>query len=781
MVSGIPPHLVPTITTNPSRPDRRFIQNVIRPGWIVATLAILLSMPTGSQGQSIEKGVLDSVKDATVYIKIKVNGKTLGSGSGFVFKILKDSVLVMTNRHVAVPDEDELPQGAKIELAAIFRSGTSQEEELPAILRGYGFGEVSDLAVLEVKGLRQIPNPIKADLPVSESEMFETMQTYAIGFPLGGQIQQISGNVKQNPAVTVNTMTISSLRRDENNMLARIQFAGSVIGGNSGGPVVDAKGRLVGVVVSRLVGENVGFAVPPVVITEFLSGSLGEPLLVEVLGSIGPETQLKIVWRTIDPLGRAGAFGISYTQQAIPPEGFKRSVGGAVGYPLLPGATPVKMMRDGDRVSTTFPLPIKNKEDKKLHLQLVQFDFTGKIIASSIPLVLTIPDKPGKIYDYQKVNRAKSLAKWSCETNLAEGIKMKHQPGSTTIDIPAGAYNNAPQYNLFNAPCALVKVEGDFLASVEIANTFDPGGQGVVVPTSKNPLPFSFQSAGLLIWQDERNFVRFERNKRSEGAIHMVNQVLVEVYKNGKSVAIHYLDIPERVVGVAAIRKGGSLRLLFALLPNQLGVFYEMAIDFQSEVFVGVAAANLSKRPFHAKLENFQLLTLDKTPIEAKPFKMAKLVEAGFIKLPDGTFVFEGAGLRNMGKDGSATVPQTNMGDFKGSWADNRQLLWNNEKPDGTLSLELPVEADGKYEIKAKFTLAPDYAIAKLDIEGKPLYKGGKIDFYSAEVRPTALMSLGTMALNKGKRKLNITVFKKNPKSSGYHFGLDEIQLVPAR
>ena len=48
-------------------------------------------------------------------------------------------------------------------------------------------------------------------------------------------------------------------------------------------------------------------------------------------------------------------------------------------------------------------------------------------------------------------------------------------------------------------------------------------------------------------------------------------------------------------------------------------------------------------------------------------------------------------------------------------------------------------------------------------------------------LKPYKLMALGTFSLNKGKRKLTITVFNKNPKSSGYHFGLDEIQLVPAK
>ena len=42
-------------------------------------------------------------------------------------------------------------------------------------------------------------------------------------------------------------------------------------------------------------------------------------------------------------------------------------------------------------------------------------------------------------------------------------------------------------------------------------------------------------------------------------------------------------------------------------------------------------------------------------------------------------------------------------------------------------------------------------------------------------------MSLGTYPLSKGKRKLTVTIYNKNPNSSGFHFGLDEVQLVPAK
>ena len=75
------------------------------------------------------------------------------------------------------------------------------------------------------------------------------MTAYSFGFPYIGLIDAKSTNF--NPAVTVNAMTISSFRRNEVNRLERIQFAGSMIQGNSGGPIVNDKGQLVGVVVER--------------------------------------------------------------------------------------------------------------------------------------------------------------------------------------------------------------------------------------------------------------------------------------------------------------------------------------------------------------------------------------------------------------------------------------------------------------------------------------------------------------------------------------------------
>ncbi len=753
----------------------------VRDGATVAArlliLGVVAGLATPARGQAIDKQVLDQVKDATVYIKLSA-GKMQASGSGFVIRAAGDTVLVMTNRHVAAPDPSELPGGAQVAVSVVFRSGTGRQQELPAKVLAFDEREVRDLAVLEVKGVTAPPRPILADQTSAESEFFETMPVYALGFPLGGQIQEVVDNRGANPAITVTPMSISSLRRDEANHLARVQLSGAMIGGNSGGPLVDAKGRLVGVAVSRLRNEAVGFAIPPSVIAGFLAGDIAN-LAAELVGMTGSSAQLKLAVRLVDPLNRLKGVALRFAPLSPAAGSLKPDAAG--NWPQLPGGTNVALTLSGGTAAGQFAVPVPKPEDRKLLFQFVVTDSMGRT-GTSKPLPTTLPDRPGPIPGLGEGQaRAKTLARWSCEPNVGDGIKMTHQPGATTIDLPGGApLVNAPQWGLFNAPSALVRVDGDFLAIVKVTNSFDPGGEGVVLPSGRK-LGFSFQSAGLLIWQDDKNFIRLERVKLSNGGISLTHRILVEVYKGGKEAAVHYLDLPELPTALAAGRKGGSLQLLFAQSSGKMAVFQEMALDFNKEIFVGISAANLSRRPFQAKLEEFVLRNFEGKEYEAKPVRMAKLVDTGVVKLADGTSVIEGAALKVLNPQGAPAYPQDNMAEFKGQWSDDRQLFWNNDRTAQALTLEIPVDADGKYEIKAKFTLAPDYANAKLTIDGKPLNNGQAIDFYAQEIRPTKLMSLGTLPLNKGKRKLTITVFGKNAKSTGFHFGLDELQLVPAR
>jgi len=187
---------------------------------------------------------------------------------------------------------------------------------------------------------------------------------------------------------------------------------------------------------------------------------------------------------------------------------------------------------------------------------------------TSKPFPVELPDRPGAIRGLGGEEKSTVFARWSCETNLAEGIKLVNEPGATSIDLPAGIPIKRPPVWPLQCPlradqgCRRLPHRG------QVNPTFDPGGEGVALPIGKK-LPYSFQTAGLLRWQDEKNFVRIVRSKKSDGPISMKNQLVVEVDKNGRVAAYHYIDIPDQPIQLAVFRKGGSIRLLFLLPPKR--------------------------------------------------------------------------------------------------------------------------------------------------------------------------------------------------------------------
>ena len=75
------------------------------------------------------------LKDATVYIKNNIGGRTISSGTGFVIKVIGGNTAILaTNRHVVDVDISDLPprfapEGSKIELEVVFRSGQGLQKE----------------------------------------------------------------------------------------------------------------------------------------------------------------------------------------------------------------------------------------------------------------------------------------------------------------------------------------------------------------------------------------------------------------------------------------------------------------------------------------------------------------------------------------------------------------------------------------------------------------------------------------------------------------------------
>jgi serine protease Do len=188
--------------------------------------------------------------------------RQVGAGTGF---IISEDGLVITNRHV-VEDTDA-------SYTVIFSDGTKKEATV------LSKDTVLDIAFVKLEG-----NGYKS-LNLGSSESLKVGQSViAIGNALG----EFSN--------TVSTGIISGLQRDivatdsrglsAEELNGVIQTDASINQGNSGGPLLDIKGNVIGVNVAVAGGEaeNIGFAIPVDLVKDLLErlntdGTIERPVL----------------------------------------------------------------------------------------------------------------------------------------------------------------------------------------------------------------------------------------------------------------------------------------------------------------------------------------------------------------------------------------------------------------------------------------------------------------------------------------------------------------------
>jgi hypothetical protein len=196
------------------------------------------------------------------------------------------------------------------------------------------------------------------------------------------------------------------------------------------------------------------------------------------------------------------------------------------------------------------------------------------------------------------------------------------------IEVPGGKVRTlAPyvraRYNkkkaLHNAPMVLTDVEGDFAAMVEVTGDMSPGSK---MPKDRqgNEIPFTFNGAGLLLYQDKDNFVRLERTAGvSLDKLQPIHKVLFEVVKDGKQVENQsYPPVPEGTIYLVLLRRKGRVTCGFSqnLTAPPQAAQTPVELDLPPKVKIGLSAANISSKPFTATFENFAVISSE-TQLEA--------------------------------------------------------------------------------------------------------------------------------------------------------------------
>jgi S1-C subfamily serine protease len=190
--------------------------------------------------------VISTLKTTTQSLFGPVSGESQALGSGFV---VSKQGYILTNAHVVSNDG----QSASA-VSVVFKGKGSQTTSVSAKI--VGIDETSDVAVLKVDPAK---SPALNPLTLGNSSRAQVGEAVvAIGNPLGYDFSLTSGIV---------SATDRNLQSPNGSTISNgIQTDAAINEGNSGGPLIDATGRVIGIneqIASQSGGnQGLGFAVP---------------------------------------------------------------------------------------------------------------------------------------------------------------------------------------------------------------------------------------------------------------------------------------------------------------------------------------------------------------------------------------------------------------------------------------------------------------------------------------------------------------------------------------
>ena len=172
-------------------------------------------------------------------------------GSGFV--VSKDGVII-TNAHVVATEGQQGESQRASSVDVVFKLKGTQTQRVPATI--LGVDNTSDVAVLKVDPDKA---PALVPIPLGDSDGVQVGESVvAIGNPLGYDFSLTEGIV---------SATNRNLQSPNGAVIANgIQTDAAINSGNSGGPLINSRGQVIGVneqIASQSGGnQGLGFAVP---------------------------------------------------------------------------------------------------------------------------------------------------------------------------------------------------------------------------------------------------------------------------------------------------------------------------------------------------------------------------------------------------------------------------------------------------------------------------------------------------------------------------------------
>ena len=552
--------------------------------WALVLVMVAPAMMAAGAQESLPLKTVAAIKDATVMITtIASNGDPGGSGSGFLIRVDGQTAYVATNHHVISPPK--LSKTGRPIITVVLRCGARGERRVPAEVAAAS--AEPDLAILKIIGVPNLPAPIDV---LKETELFETMAVWVFGFPFGEGLALGRGN----PSVVVGKGSVSSVRRDLDDKVLMVLIDGALNPGNSGGPVVDAQGRLVGVAVASIHGANIGFTIPRPELLAMFSGRPGEPRFTASANRDGT-AELAIEVPLLDPFDSVKNIALLYEIGGTGPVQSRPTGQETSSWKPLSDAAKLELKLAAKQGRGSFSIKVEPGKDVDLIYQFAVLDAQGRRRHT----------KPGHYFlsvlrAAASGGKAAAIRLWGDAIDPDGDCKILLDKGGLSFGVPGTLHDLNRDFSKMNSPRVVQDVDGDFIAQVKVCGEFRPTG-----PATR-PGGTPFNGAGLLLWLDAGQFIRLERaevlQEERVGAF-----VLFERHEIDGPALLNTAYLEQGDVYLRIERRGNRISGFYGTDGQQWAEVKPVEVHWPARLKVGLDVVNSAFSPLSVRFEEFSI------------------------------------------------------------------------------------------------------------------------------------------------------------------------------
>lgn len=211
----------------------------------VSVQQVVKNITTSELVENSISSSVDKVYGSTVVVSAYNNGKQISTGTGFIYKKAKGMAYIMTNNHV-IDGADK----AQIEF-------NDSDKKIDAKI--VGGDKYADIAVLTIDDSNEYKT-----VEIGDNEVLKLGDTiFTVGTPMGSSYK---GTVTKGILSGKDRMVEVNVSGNTADYYMKvIQIDAAVNPGNSGGPLCDVSGNVIGVISLKIVEDRVegmGFAIP---------------------------------------------------------------------------------------------------------------------------------------------------------------------------------------------------------------------------------------------------------------------------------------------------------------------------------------------------------------------------------------------------------------------------------------------------------------------------------------------------------------------------------------